>query len=104
MEQLYGPLSVDLMALDSNTMHSSDGQILLHFTPGPSLNRFGVNVFAQDISTEVNPYVFPPFNLIMPLLSLWKEQNVKNCIFFAPEKSPKSLSGGLYCCLVNSHW
>lgn len=52
VEKQFGPHTVDLMALDSNTMISR------HFTPGPSPKTSGINVFAQDITKEGNPYVF----------------------------------------------
>jgi hypothetical protein len=69
VEKLFGPHTVDLMSLDSNVMVDNDGRPLRHFTPFPSVGSSGVNVFSQDMSLEVNPYVFPPFNLIFPLLN-----------------------------------
>ena len=63
--------SIDLMALDSNAVVSNDGCPLPHFTPCPSPNSQGVNLFAQDlhqVKNASNPYVFPPFGLIGPVL------------------------------------
>ena len=55
------------MALDSNAMTDQDGALLPHFTPYPSPQSCGVNIFAQDLSSGApflkHPYVFP--------LSLW---------------------------------
>ena len=65
-------------------MRSSDGTLLKHFTPGPSPFSAGVNVFSQTISTETNPYVFPPISMIFPLLCLLKEQRVRMCTVVAP--------------------
>jgi len=81
----FGPHSVDLMALDSNAMLDYTGLPLRHFTPFPSPDSHGVNVFAQDISKEIAPYVFPPFALILPLLKLLSEQKVKFCTMVVPK-------------------
>ncbi|KAK3089815.1 hypothetical protein FSP39_006754 [Pinctada imbricata] len=69
VQQLFGPHSVDLMSLDSNCMKDEFGLCLKHYTPYPTPKSAGVNVFAQDLSKEKNAYVFPPFQLIFPLLS-----------------------------------
>jgi len=62
----------DLMALDSNAQHDKNGHSLPHFTPFPSPESSGINLFCQDISMPGfpmdNPYVFPPFGLIGPVL------------------------------------
>ena len=63
--------SFDLMSLDSNVMKNKDGIPLPHFTPFPSPDSNGVNVFSQDLRefpSMSNPYVFPPFSLIGPLM------------------------------------
>ena len=63
--------SFDLMALDSNVPRGRNGFPLPHFTPSPSPHSDGVNLFSQDLlstSNMSNPYVFPPFNLIGPVL------------------------------------
>jgi hypothetical protein len=46
------------MASDSNTMKSPLGIPLRHFTKEPSPLSAGINVFAQVISKEKNPYAF----------------------------------------------
>ncbi|KAK3755702.1 hypothetical protein QZH41_008950 [Actinostola sp. cb2023] len=64
--------SVDLMALDTNAQQDLSGQPLPHFTPFPTPESAGVNLFAQSPQTAPavwdNPYVFPPFNLVGPVL------------------------------------
>ena len=64
--------SFDLMALDSNVQLNKLGSPLPHFTPWPTPLSNGVNLFAQDLNDESldmrNPYVFPPFCLIAPVL------------------------------------
>ena len=64
--------SIDLMALDSNAQRGQSGEVLPHFTPFPAPKSTGVNMFAQSIGTPSmlwhNPYIFPPFNLISPVL------------------------------------
>ena len=71
----FGGLSghtCDLMALDSNAMQDLNGNILPHFTPYPSPNTSGVNLFAQDLSSSApfldKCYAFPPLALIGPVL------------------------------------
>ena len=48
------------MATDMNAMRDEAGKCLRHFKEAPTSNSAGVKVFAQDISHEDNPYVFPP--------------------------------------------
>lgn len=84
VEQLFGPHTVDLMSLDSNCMKDRYGKMLRHFTPYPTILSDGVNVFVQNVNEEENPYVFPPFQMIFPLLKLLKEQNVKCCTMVLP--------------------
>ena len=62
----------DLMALDSNAMTYPDGSTLPHFTPHPSPESLGVNIFSQGLqrfpALMSRPYVFPPSALVGPLL------------------------------------
>ena len=88
VEEKFGPHSVDLMALQSNVMRSLDGNELKYFSRYPTPSTAGVNVFAQDVAKEDNPYVFPPFCMIMPLLQLLKEQRVKCCTVVVPHVLP----------------
>lgn len=70
--------SCDLMALDSNVMKDKMGDDLPHFTPGPSPNSSGVNLFAQCLSQHKSlmerPYVFPPSALVGPVMRFLEEQ------------------------------
>ena len=63
VERTLGLHSTDLMALDSNVMNSSRHP-LPHFSPFPTPGAKGVNLFAQDLSCERNPYVYAPFSLV----------------------------------------
>ena len=84
------------MSLDSNVMIGNDGRPLLrHFTSFPSVGSAGVNVFAQDLSSEINSYVFPPFNLIFPLLKFFEELRLSVLTMVVPEISP-TMFGGLF--------
>lgn len=85
VEEYYGPHTIDLMSLDSNVMTTKLGTKLRHFTPAPSPLSAGVNLFAQELSKEENPYVNPPFTLIFPVLNFLKEQRVRVCTLIAPE-------------------
>ena len=57
----------------TNAMFNIDGRPLQHFTPFWTPDTAGVNVFAQNISQKENCYAFPPFNLLVPLISLINE-------------------------------
>ena len=48
----------------------------------------GTNVFAQDLTTVGNSYVFPPFCLIYPLLRFLQESGMSVCTFIAPSMEP----------------
>lgn len=91
VEKRYGPHSVDLMSLDSNAMRDKHGDPLRHFTPYPTPLSTGVNVFAQKIETEANPYVFPPFELIFPLIKFLKSMGVNSCTMVKPLLFPKPI-------------
>ena len=61
----------DLMALESNAVCGRDGVRLPHFSPTLSPRSLGVNLFCQDLGemdNMSNPYVFPPFALLGPVL------------------------------------
>ena len=83
IESNFGPHTCDLMALDSNAMSGVTG-VLRHFTPYPTPGSAGVNVFAQKVEEELNPYVFPPFSMIPSLLKFLKERKVKQCTMVIP--------------------
>lgn len=46
-------------------------------------------MFAQELSKEVNPYVFPPFSLILPILCLLREHRLPRCTLVVPSMTPK---------------
>ena len=68
----YKGHSCDLMSLDSNVVKDRMGNSLPHFTPVPSPDSAGVNLFAQDLSQHGDiisrPYVFPPSIMVGPVL------------------------------------
>ena len=58
-------------ALDTNAQSDFEGSPLTHFTPFPTTQSAGVNVFAQNPlawKKKENPYLCPPFSLIGPIL------------------------------------
>ncbi|XP_061163149.1 uncharacterized protein LOC133172302 [Saccostrea echinata] len=93
VDVMFGPHTVDLMATDTNVMMSNSGVPLKHFTKNPTPQSAGVNVFAQDLSSEKRPYVFPPFHLVFPVLCLLKEQKVENNKVNLPAIEVTTLSG-----------
>ena len=74
MKQSFGGTcghSFDLMALDSNVVIGLDGSPLPRFTPFSSPRLRGVNLFSHNLramSNMSNPYVFPPFGSVGPVL------------------------------------
>ena len=56
------------MALDSNAQIGCSGSPLSPFIPFPTLGSHRVNVFAQDVASQENAYVFLPFILVGLLL------------------------------------
>jgi hypothetical protein len=89
VQRAFGPHSVDLMALDSNVMMSAAGGKLRHFSPFPLPGAAGTNVFAQEVEREENPYVFPPFTLITPLLKFLEVRKVTVCTMVVPLIIPR---------------
>ena len=79
------------MALDSNAMVDHNADKLRHFTPSPSMSSAGVNMFAQDVSSEINPYVFPPFCMVSAALKFLADQQPKTCTFVYPRMHPTPL-------------
>ncbi len=88
VESLFGPHSVDLMALDENAM-CRDGRPLRHFTPCPTPESAGVNVFSQNLRLEDNPYCYPPFALIGPFLAYLFETGIPGCTVVLPVMFPR---------------
>lgn len=74
VEQAFGGITghtFDLMALDSKEVIGRDGVQLPQFSPCLSPCSQGVNLFCQDLGkmdNMSNPYVFPPFGLLGPVL------------------------------------
>lgn len=68
VQSRFGLHTFDLMSLDSNCCRGRDGNFLPHYSPLPTPNSSGTNVFAQPIPIEHNVYVFPLFVLVGPLL------------------------------------
>ncbi|CAH1782571.1 unnamed protein product [Owenia fusiformis] len=82
IEHNFGPHSVDLMSLDSNSL------VDRHFTPSPLPKSSGVDVFSQKIETETNPYVFPPFCMVLPVTRYLVERKVQRCTIVVAERCP----------------
>jgi len=70
IENLFGPHTIDVMALDSNAQIGRSGSPPPHFKSSPTPGSRGGNVFSQGIAPppQENAYVFPPFVLAGPLL------------------------------------
>lgn len=83
VQEEFGPHSCDLMSLDSNVMRDQMGP-LKHYTPYPTPNSAGINVFSQAVEREENPYVFPPFCMVAPILSFFKERHLGVCTVVLP--------------------
>ena len=76
LQQTYGGPNghtIDLMALDSNTQLDKEFHPLPHYTPRHTPSSIGVNFFAQNPAQRrcgkaENGYIFPPTNLVGPVL------------------------------------
>lgn len=78
------------MALDSNAVIGRSDSLLPHFTPFPSSDSRGVNLFSQNLlETEdmSNRYVFPPFGLVGPVLKFFDSFQIPFTIV-VPELCP----------------
>lgn len=82
----------DLMALDSNVMTDLHGQSLPHFTPGPSPQSSGINLFAQELFAHnpilAYPYVFPPLSFVGPVLRFLRDHRL-SCTLVTMDVYPR---------------
>lgn len=88
VERVYGPHTVDLMAIPSNVRKDRHEKPLKFFAPYPCVGSSGSNVFAQDISLHENAYTFPPFTLVGPLLKFLATSGCRVSIV-VPDISPR---------------
>lgn len=89
LESRWGPHSFDLMALDSNVQRNVNGAPLPHFTPWPTQNSSGINVFSQEIDSRENIYVFPPLALVGPLLRFLSVAKAPQVTFVTLDVRPR---------------
>ena len=59
VDTAFGPHTIDLMALPFNVQADHPGHALRFFAPLPCSQAFGINVFAQDISSDENGCLSP---------------------------------------------
>lgn len=87
IQTVFGPHTVDLMAIPANVLPDPSGRPLKFFSPFPVLDSAGANVFSQQLMCE-NAYVFPPFVLIGPL---FKHLRTQRCPFsmVVPDLCPR---------------
>jgi hypothetical protein len=78
LQEKFGPHTIDLMASQVNAQVDSEGKRLPFFSESYSVDAKGNNLFCQDISSEVNPYVFPPNVMLLSVLRFLQEQKVSN--------------------------
>ena len=76
------------MALHSNAQLDDEGIPLPHLTPWPTPYSQGTNLFPQDFHDLSNPYVFPPFALVAPVLK-FVSQSRRPFTIVVPGDSPK---------------
>ncbi len=68
------------MALDSNAFTTAQRGTIKHFTPYPSYQSAGVNIFSQVWLESENAYVFPVRLIVAPLLNYIWGLNKRYCI------------------------
>jgi hypothetical protein len=54
VERAFSPHTVDLMSSDSDAMKNPQGELLRYFTSLPMPLTAGVDMFAQDLTQEIN--------------------------------------------------
>ena len=59
VDTAFGPKTIDLMALPFNAQADRAGRPLRFFAPLPCAQALGINVFAQDISSDENACLSP---------------------------------------------
>ena len=104
IEKKFGLHQFDLMSLDSNVIQDKDGLPLCHFTPFPTPGSAGVNVFSQTLCPSDNLYVFPPFALVLPVLSYLRSQKVKFCTMAVPCDDVKPVWWPVLCNSLVDHF
>lgn len=87
IQLLYGPHTIDMFALDSNSMTDQQGHVLTHFTPYPTPLSGGVDAFAQTYSDQENYYAFPPFCLLPAIVKFIIQEQI-TCTLLLPEIHP----------------
>ena len=80
---LFGPFSIDLMALGSNAFRKPSGERIPFFSPCPMPGSSGCNVFAQRRPEGV-AYVFPPFVMISAVINLLREWGSVRAVLVLP--------------------
>lgn len=93
VEKAFGPHTVDLMALDTNCQLDQHGVPLRHFTPYPTPKSCGVDIFAQNLGLEKNPYCYPPLCLMGPVVALLETSGVAQATLIAPSINPLPVWG-----------
>ena len=73
-------------------MRDLSGVPLPHFTPHPSPVSSGVNLFAQDLSSDApfmeHPYIFPPIVLVGPVLR-FLQSHQRSCTLVTLDVYPR---------------
>ena len=88
VERAYGPHSFDLMATPSNVRKDRFGNDLPFFSAYPCKGTRGVNIFTQDIPSDANCYIFPPFVLMGALLK-YLQPRTKQITIIVADVSPR---------------
>jgi hypothetical protein len=96
VDSAFGPHSIDLMAIPENVRLDVAGRPLRFYSLLPCVGSAGTNIFSQEIAADKNAYVFPPFNLIGPLLKYLQTQGCPFSIV-APDLSPRRYWWPLLC-------
>lgn len=87
LQYLFGPHTVDMFSIDSNTMFDEDGKSLPHFTPFPTPLSSGVDAFAQKYIEDERYYAFPPFCLISTVVNFILQERL-SCTLVFPDFKP----------------
>lgn len=82
VQSRFDPHTFDLMPLDSNCCRGRDGNFLPHYSPWPTPNSSGTNVFAQPIPSGHKIYIFSPLRPCRTAPALFLGSMPQFCFYY----------------------
>lgn len=82
VQSRFGPHTFDRMPLDRNCCRGRDGNFLPHYSPWPTPNSSGTNVFAQPIPSGHKIYIFSPLRPCRTAPALFLGSMPQFCFYY----------------------